>query len=328
MLPPIKKDTLKEFYIFILLIFIGFSCQEKPEYASDLKPTFTDFENNWEERNLFGKVKEIEWYKMVFQNAEEDGKPVLELKESFTNLGSLKENLNYSGDGEIIQKDVYEYDNQESHIKTISENIPAKINYILTVNNDTVDKTRITKVVVNDTFNQQVKIFYDDKDIPSRKIEIKQNDTTKVAFHYKYNEANKLISELQIDQNTNDTIYRSNFKYDQNEHLVMSSYKLYGSEYITETAWENGRIKKQTEFTILPDLSKHLNEITEYDELFNPVNSKVYENSEINRELKYTYNFDDKGNWIKREASIKEHFIGSKKFIPIYVEIRKIKYWE
>lgn len=319
---------MQKFYILILLIFIGLSCQEKLEYATELKPTYTDFENNWEERNLFGKVKEIEWYKMVFQNAEKDGKPILNIKKSFTDFGSLKENSNYGSDGEIIQKDVYEYDNQKSHIKTISENIPAQINYILTVNNDTVNKTRTTKVVVNDTLNQQVKIFYNNKDIPSRKIEVKQNDTTNVEFQYKYNKENKVISELQIEQNNNDTIYSSNFKYDQNGNLVLSSYKLYGSEYITEIEWENGRIKKQTEYTILPDLSKHINEIAEYDKLFNPVNSKVYENSEINRELKYKYHFDDKGNWIKREVSMKEHFVGSKKFIPIYVETRKIKYWE
>ena len=324
----LKKNTLQKFNLLILLLIIGLSCQEKQEYPTDLKPTYTDFENSWDERNLFGKVKDIEWYKTVFQNSDNEGKSNLNLIETFTEFGSLKENSNYGSDGELIQKDIYEYDNQKSHIKTISKNIPAKINYILTVKDDTINKTRTTKVIVNDTFNKQVKIFYDNKDIPSRKIEIEQKDTTNIKFQYNFNDGNKKLAELQIDQNTNDTIYSSKNTYDQKGNLILSSYKLYGSEYITETEWKKGHIKKQTDYTILPDLTKNLNEVIEYDDLFNPINSKIYENSKINRELKYEYEFDDKGNWIKREVSMKENFTGSKKYKPIYVETRKIKYWE
>lgn len=304
------------------------SCEEKQVYPTDLIPAYTDFENNWDERNLFGKVEEIKWYKTVFQNAEKEGKSILNLKENFTEFGSLKETANFDRDGEIIQNDVYEYDTEETHIKTTSKNLPAKINYILSISYDTINKTRVTNVIVNDTITQNIKVFYDNKDIPSKQIAIEQNDTTEVKFHYEFNKNDKVVSELQIDENNNDTIQISRFEYDEKENIILSSNKFLGSEYITEIEWKNERIKKQTEHSILPDQIKYLNEITEYDDLYNLVNSKIYENSKINRELNYDYEFDSRGNWIKREVSMKEHFAGSKTFKPIYIETRQIKYWE
>lgn len=70
----------------------------------------------------------------------------------------------------------------------------------------------------------------------------------------------------------------------------------------------------------------HLDEETEYDSLYNPIDLKIYHDSKLNRELKYSYEYDKSGNWIKRNISLKEYFADSKKFTPVYNEIRKIKY--
>ena len=89
-----------------------------------------------------------------------------------------------------------------------------------------------------------------------------------------------------------------------------------------------GRIFKQTSYTISADLKKHKNNITEFDILYNPINSKEFEDSKLNRELKFDYEFDKNGNWIKKNVSMKEHFNNSKEFVPIYVDTRKISYWK
>ena len=49
---------------------------------------------------------------------------------------------------------------------------------------------------------------------------------------------------------------------------------------------------------------------------------------QYHRELKFDYEFDENGNWIKKNVSMKEHFNNSKEFVTIYVDTRKISYWK
>ncbi len=307
---------------------MAFGCDKKRDYPTDLKPKYSDFENDREQRNLFGKVKEVEWYKTVYQNDKKDGKRILNLKEEFTEFGSIKENSNYDNSGELIQNDVYEYDENDFLQKIISTNKRTQNSYVMAVYHDTINKTSKRKVVVNDSVNHEVIVFYNDKDYVIKQIAIEQNDTTIVEHKYKFNEADKLVLERQNDIESNKPIVTNKYSYDENGNLIHSSYKTEWIELITEKKWENERISKQTEYTISADSIKHLDQVTEFDGLYNQINSKIYENSELNRELKYEYEFDKNGNWIKREVSMKEHYAKSKEFKPIYLETRKITYWK
>ena len=252
----------------------------------------------------------------------------LNLKEKFTEFGSLKENSNYDNSGELIQNDIYEYDENDLLQKMISTNKRVQIGYIMTVYNDTINKTSTRKVVVNDSLNQEITVYYNDSDYVVKQIAIEQNDTIIAKHEYQFNEADKLVLERQVDIESKKPIVTNEYSYDENGNLNRYSYKMEWAELITETEWENQRISKQTEYTVKADLKKHLDQITEFDRFFNQTNTKTYENSELKRELKFEYEFDEKGNWTKREVSMKEHFENSKEFKPIYSETREIKYWE
>lgn len=318
-----------KFYILLLLLLTtGFSCEKKQEHLIDLKPIYTDFENVWEERNFFGKVLEVEWYKTEFQNDKKDGKSILKLKEKFTAFGALKEITNFDNVGKLIQKDEFEFDAKEFFTKSVSTNKRASINYILTVQNDSINKTSTRNILINDSIKQVVKVFYNNKDYVIKQIAFEQNDTTIFHYKYKFNKADKIISEIQFEENIEEPFSTNEYEYDDNGNLIKFSYKTKWTEFITETEWKNERIYKKTEYTVSEDLKKYLNEVTEYDELFNPINSKTYKNSQLNRELNYQYKFDKIGNWIMRNVSMKEHFLDSNKFTPIYEENRKFKYWE
>lgn len=317
---------MRKFYLLFFISFFLQNCKEKTELNTDLKPFYSDFENAWESNNLYGKIKELKQFKSNSKGENKFEKPILNLIQKFTNLGEIREFESYDGFGEPIQKDVYEYDSNDYLIKKISTNKPAQLNYVMTVKNDTVNKNSIRNVIINDSLKQQVTVFFDQKDFVTKQVAIEKGDTTTVNHKYHF-ENDNLISEIQFEENENNPVQEFHYKYDNIGNLIESRTKTEWIEYLIETEWKNNRIFKQTEYTISADLKKHLDRITEYDRQFNPVNIKIFENSELNRELDYIYEFDKFGNWTKRTVFMKEHFVNSNNFIPIYRETREIKYW-
>jgi hypothetical protein len=303
------------------------SCGENEIDISDLKPIYSDFENVWEKRNLFGKVKEIEFSKIVYQNQIKVGKSNKVFIEKFTKFGALREKSNFNENDKFFQKDVYEFDG-EILIKNISTNKKGVKNYVLNIKTDTINNTIINEWSINDTLNLTMKLFYNQNDLLIKKIIIKQNDTTVANNEYIFDKANRIVTERQIEEYNDEPIYVNKYIYDNFGNLTKSIHKTTWTTFVTETEWKENRILKQTEYTISADKKQHLDQESKFDKLYNPINIKIYNNSELNRELKYDYIFDKKGNWTQREVKMKEHFAGSSKFIPIYSEIRKIEYWE
>ena len=311
----------------LLLMFFAISCGDTKDYSTDLKPVYADFKNVWQERNLFGLVKEVEFYKGTYQNGNEEVKPSLVFIEKFTNFGALKEKSNFNSFGEFFQKDIYEFDGQLL-TKNISTDKKGNKNYALIIENDTIKNVTRNKWFINDSLKTVMDLVYNRKDLLTKKIVYENRDTTITHNDYKFDKANNIVLETQTVENTNEPIYTNENLYDENGNLTKTKSKTSWTTFITDIEWKNKRIKKRTEYTVSADLKTHLDQITEFDDLFNPINSKIYENSQLNRELMYKYEFDKKGNWINRKVSMKEHFANSKEFIPIYVESRIIKYWE
>jgi hypothetical protein len=162
------------------------NCKEKTELNTDLKPTYSDYENAWESNNLYGKIKVLKQLKANSQGETNFEKPILNLIQNFTDFGEIKKIESYDNFGELIQKDVYEYDNNNFLIKTISTNKPAELNYIMTVKNDTVNKNSIRTIIINDSLKQQVTVFYDKKDFVTKQVAIEKGDTTSVNHKYHF----------------------------------------------------------------------------------------------------------------------------------------------
>ena len=321
-----KTRTLRKIYILTLLSIILFNCQNKTELRTDLQPIYSDSKNALQGNNLYGKVEKIEYYKTTFQNTENEDKPVLNKIEEYTDFGELKKVEYFDNYGELTQNNVIDYNNNQEFIKSVSNNKSNESNIIQTSEYDTIKNTSELSVFVNDTIDHKTTFYYGKNDYQIKRISIKGNDTTEVNLEYAFDDNDKIKSSTQKEKGNDKSMITNLFKYDNNNNLIESSYKTEWMEMISETEWKDGRIFKQTSYTKSADLKKHLDNITEFDILYNPINSKEYENSKLNRELKFEYEFDENGNWIKKNVSMKEHFANSKEFVPIYVDTRKISY--
>ena len=307
---------------------ILFNCQKKTELRTDLQPIYSDSKNALQGNNLYGKVKKIEYYKTTFQNIENEDKPVLNKIEEYTDFGDLKKVEYFDNYGELTQTNDIDYNKNQEFIKSVSINKSNESNIIQISEYDTIKNTSELSVFVNDTIDHKTTFYYGKNDYQIKRISIKGNDTTEVNLEYVFDDNDKIISSTQKEKGNDKSMTTNLFKYDNNNNLIESSYKTEWMEMISETEWKDGRIFKQTSYTISADLKKHTNNITEFDILYNPINSKEFEDSKLNRELKFDYEFDKNGNWIKKNVSLKEHFNNSKGFVPIYVDTRKISYWK
>jgi hypothetical protein len=319
---------LRKIYLLTLLSIILIKCQNKTELRTDLQPIYSDSKNALQGNNLYGKVKKIEYYKTTFQNTENEDKPVLNKIEEYTDFGELKKVEYFDNYGELTQTNDIHYNENQEFVKSVSINKSKESNIIQISEYDTIKNTSELSVFVNDTIDHKTTFYYGKNDYQIKRISIKGNDTTEVNLEYAFDNNDKIISSTQKEKGNDKSMTTNLFKYDNNNNLTESSYKTEWVEMISETEWKDGRIFKQTSYTISADLKEHTNNITEFDILFNPINSKEFEDSKLNRELKFDYEFDENGNWIKKNVSIKEHFNNSKEFVPIYVDKRKISYWK
>ncbi len=322
----LNNNILRNIYIIFSLTIIGFSCKNESELKTDLKPTYSDFENDRQQRNLYGKVKELEQFKATFQDGKTTNKPLPVLKEEFSEFGSLTKAEYFDNYGKTTQVDQFYYNENDYLMKSISNNQLANQKTVQLVSYDTINKTTTRTVKINDSLNYKFISTYNNREIITKQVKIQNKDTIVRTYEYIYNDDNKIVLEKEFEEGKELSI--GTYEYDNENNLIEYFNKYEWMELLKVNEWKNNRISRQTEYTISADLKKHLDELTEYDKLFNPVNSKIYENSELNRELKYDYEFDNFGNWIKRIVAMKEHFANSDKFIPIYIESRKIKYWK
>ncbi|WP_417196565.1 hypothetical protein [Bizionia sp.] len=295
---------------------------------TDLQPIYSDFKNVLQGNNLYGKVKKIEYYKTTFQNTENEDKPVLNKIEEFTDFGELKKVEYFDNYGELLQTNVIDYNKNQKFIKSVSINKANKSKIIQTSEYDSINNTSELTVFVNDTIDHKTTFYYGKNDYQIKRISVKGNDTTEVNSEYTFDDNEKIISSTQKEKENDKSMTTNLFRYDKNNNLIESSYKTEWMEIISETEWKDGRIFKQTSYTISADLKKYTDNITEFDILYNPINSKEFEGSKLNRELKFDYEFDENGNWIMKNTSMKEHFNNAKEFVPIYVDTRKISYWK
>ncbi|WP_139150304.1 hypothetical protein [Cellulophaga baltica] len=294
---------------------------------SDLQPIYSDSKNALQGNNLYGKVKKIEYYKTTFQNTENEDKPVLNKIEEYTDFGELKKVEYFDNYGKILQTNEIDYNKNQEFIKSVSISKSNNSKIIQIAEYDSIKNTSEITVFVNDTIDHKMTSYFDRNDYPIKRVSIKGNDTTEVHYEYDFDDNDKIKLATQKEKGNVKSMTTNLYKYDNN-NLIESSYKTEWMEMISETEWKEGRISKQTSYTISADLKKHTDNITEFDILYNPINSKEFEDSKLNRELKFDYEFDENGNWIKKNVSMKEHFNNAKEFVPIYVDTRKISYWK
>ncbi|MCI2230494.1 hypothetical protein MC378_15065 [Polaribacter sp. MSW13] len=273
-------------------------------------------------------MKKIEYFKTTFQKNEKEDKLILKKIEEYTDFGELKKAEYFDNYGKVVQTNFIDYNKNQKFIKSVSISKSDNSKIIQTAEYDSIKKTSEITAFVNDSVNYKMITYFEDNDYPIKQISIKKRkDTTEINYEYDFDHNGKIKLAVQKEKGNEKPMTTNLYKY-ENNNLIETSLKTEWVEMISETEWKEKRISKRTSYTILEDLKKKINNITEFDKLYNTINSKEFEDSKLNRELNFEYEFDGNGNWIKKKVSMKEHFINSNEFIPIYVETRKISYWK
>lgn len=312
-----KKQIIK-----ILLLLLIVSCN-----TINYKPKYKDFENAWERENLIGNVKKITQYKANVTNLEtgKTEKPVIEFKKEFTETGNISYQEHFNNFGKLQQYTKNTYDKNGFLIESISENsvMPMKTEQKAVF--DTIMKKQVSiHAISNDSIKFDAFFKYDKNGNLIKTISIENADTTINRLEYKYDDFKNIILKKQIQKVDSVTYeYFDEFKYNQEGNIVESSFK---SDYAeTKSIYEydkENRLLKISEFQ-----SDQIQKETTFDKFYNKTLVRFFVNEAPNREMKYEYKFDNKGNWIKSEVFVKEN-IETDKIIPIFIETRKIEYYE
>lgn len=310
-----KRQIIK---ILGLLVLIG--CN-----SIDYKPKYKDFTNSWERENLIGKVKRLEQYKANVTDLEtgKTDNPVIEFKKEFTETGNISNQEHFDNFGKLEQYVKNTYDKNGFRAESISENSVMPMKSIEKAVFDTTTKKQISAhVIYNDTLIFDAFFKYDKHGNLTEQTNIQSGDTTKVVFEYEYANDGQILFKKQIDNEKNE--YTNEFKYDEKGNLIelINKSEFFGEMKSIYEYDSKNRIKKITEHK-----SGQIEKETSFDKSYNKTLVRFYVSNGLHKEMKYEYEFDKTGNWIKREVFMKEYF-GDKKTIPIFTETRMIEYFE
>ena len=304
-----------------------FSC--KNESSSELG--FSTFEEgtDWESKNLVGEVKSITLYKATYLNGngKKTREPIKTLKEEFTNFGSIKKTEYFDSFGNLSQSTTNEFDENNFIVKSLTTNHFRPYKSLMTIEHDTINNLAIRDVFVNDTINFKYIEEYDENEQLIKQTNIENGDTVVWIAKQKFDRKNRLIFKEVLPSN-DDEPQTYSYKYDSSGNIIESINGNNQMKFKSTSKYDGKTLTERTDYMISADSKEHLQEITEYDNYGNSIISKVFENSELNREFKNKYMLDKKGNWIEKVVSLKEHFANSKNFTPTYVETREIEYWK
>ena len=294
----------------------------------EYKPKYSDFANAWEKDNLIGKVKTLEHYKAKVTdfNTGEIEKSRIDFRKVYTEFGKIAYQERFDNIGKSEQYIKNTYDKNSNQIESISEDFITPSKSIGKAEFDKTGKTISTSIILNDSLNYKVLFEYDNHGNLIIQRNIQNNDTSLIRIEYKYKEDGKILLKKQIGNSEyGKNEYTNEFKYDQFGNLVeliyksefqgqiKSTYEYDSKNRIVKIAeYQNGQIEKETFF----------------DKYYNQISIKYYVKAALNKEMKYEYDFDSKGNWIEKKVSVKEYYGKENTFLPIIVETRKIEYYE
>lgn len=256
----------------------------------------------------------------------ETGEPFIQQKKEYNNNGDILIEHNYDYFGSIVATIQNKYDSDDNKIESITENYSIPSRFIEQYIFDSTGNLISIHASIDDTIQIVAMFFYDSKNNIVKAIQIQDGDTASDNFQYTFNEDNKVVSKTQIQTVGEEKYeYLNSYKYDNNGNLTelfVKSSEFGNSKEVREFD-SNNRIKKTTKF-----LNDKVQSELEYDEYFNQTIYKSYNDGVISKEMKFEYEYDKKGNWIKKDAYVKDLSNKRYKFIKIYTETRKIVYYE
>lgn len=306
---------------------IFLSCEDEKSNRIKVEPKYFDYENSWEQRNLFGKVKYISTYRANYTSTAKLDEKRLQSRIWFSDFGAIKKVEYYDTFGKKTQTEDYVYDENEYLVTAETNNLSAKHKVLQLFKNDTINKITSQQIFVNDSLTKRFIIYYDENDRIIKHIEIEKTDTIEYAHHLKFDNRDNLVSERQVPSNIDKKSIVDSFAYNKKNRLIYSSNLTNSAEFIRIFEWEDNKLVSEKNYFVFADETKHLNSLTEFDYLYNPTNIKNYTDEKPTQEYKYEYSFDKQNNWIKQTVYIKQIRSGKGDFVKAYADTREIKYW-
>ncbi len=298
--------------IYILTLFL--SC--KKENISNYYES-----EDLEERNLFGNVKSyaISGARINNFDVEQTEEFIIDLREEFTNNGQISSIEYFDYSGEPIEKTKKFYD--DNCVKTVDSNGEE----VICTTTDSLNRIEYQSHTINDRIKIKIIKVYNHLNLIKTKMAIHEAgaDTTFTEYAYKYDSNNNVILKEEMTDN-----YTNVFEYKYNEQGKMieeyEEYEFY--RYKKSITYKEGKISEINKQNLMA-MPYQRQDIIGYDQNKNETYLIGYLNHELKTINKYDYEFDDMGNWIKK-ITFSSESLENQKFKPVYMETRKIDYWE
>jgi hypothetical protein len=312
---------MKTISILFLGVFLFASCSNNIVREPNLK----DNQNDWDRDKLFGNVKNVHQYKATRTDFEQKqvGEAIINIETEYSDFGKIVYQKHFDSFGKLEFFSENQYNDKEHRINSVNENFLRHSKSIDRSKYDSIGNLILADVIYNDTSKYIAMFEYDSLGNLIKQTSIQNNDTTSTIFKYKYNDKGDIYIKTQFDDSGNEYVH--SFVYNENGEIIESLdiSEMFGKMKTIYTYDHKNRIK-----TIVQYRNKQIEDETYFDKYLNPIALKYYEDAVLQREMKNNYDFDNYGNWIEKKVYLKQHFVKDKKFKLIYIETRKIEYYE
>ena len=314
---------MKRYLILIISLAFLIGCNNH-----ERAPKHTKYGTNWELDNLFGKVKTLEQFRANIINFEtnQTEDPIIKSRKKFTETGLLVYHETFSNFGELEQRLDNEFDSYGNRVKSNSVNFLIPFKSTETAEYDDEGRLVYASVVFDDTLHAEGTYKYDHLNNIIAHRNIQNGDTTFVFFEYEYNEQDQMIWRKQIEESDEGTYeYITEFRYDNsgNNIELFNATEILGELKIQHEYNAENKLIKTKEFQ-----DGNITKETTFDIYSNPISVKHFSWGEFVRELKHEYSFDKVGNWIEKRTFLNENEGQESGFKLVFIETRKIEYYE
>lgn len=306
----------------LLLVLFVVNCNNAPKQ----KPVYFDFKNDLEKDNLFWKVKLVTEYKANYLETEEDltEKPILSSIVEYTPLGKTAKKQTYSSFGILEKVETYEYNNKQ--LNTLSC-------FLMITTTDTVVQQNEfdanDNLIISYSRHEKQPLIsrmeYDKNRNIVKQITFEKGDTIKTIISYTYTKNGKIEREIKTLTHknlTNQTITEKSYNSDNQVLSILSRSKEQG-ELKSVFEYDDDVLEKDSNFK-----NGQLMSETEYDKYFNAESYKTYINMTLDGEFKYSYELDEKKNWISKTVEFKKSGENGSGYTKLFKLTRAIEYFK
>ncbi len=319
---------MKKLLLVVSLLFLVLSC--KQETTVSKTPVYKDFKNDLQVKNLYGNIHSLVRKKAFILDIEKN--TFDELKASavydFNEAGNITKEEVFSDVGRLnsLSEHVYNEHNAivESKMQYFSTDPKTTLRIVNTYTNDSILAN--TQVYRNGTLFQESFNKHNTIHNTVESMTIKNNDTVKSTSKIVYNDAGAITGVVNMSNLENVDSKISN-QYDNAQNLIEHTYTMGGLSIKRVHAYKGNILTSAKEYTILPSEEELLDQITTYDSLYNPIEESYFTDGTLQRILQFDYEFDAKGNWIKKTTYINRNPKEKGRFKPYILETRDIRYW-